>query len=616
MSGTINLKNRVILSVFLLVMVCTASAARTIYVDANAPGADNGSSWADAYNYLQDALAAAIYGDELRIAQGVYMPDQGVGITLGDRTATFQLINGMTLKGGYAGFGEPDPNVRDFELYESILSGDLNGDDIKVSDPCDLLTEPTRAENSYHVVTGSGTDANAVLDGFTITGGNANGSWQYHQDEGGGIHNYRGSPTISNCTISANSASEDGGGIYNTMLSHSILTNCIFNGNSAHWGGGMRNQDGSNPTLTNCKFNANVASGPYATGGGLYGVNGAITNCTFSDNSAQYSGGGLAYCGGPITYCAITGNSSGIEGGGMHCDTLNPPTLTNCTVTGNTARWGGAIYCPSTPTVPPPCPGCPPTPPPKPITFAITNCTFIANSASEDGGAICYRDPGNYFTVNPVLTNCTFSENSAGHDGGAMYHDYYNGKVMLTNCTISRNLAGNNGGGTYRTGGSSTLTNSILWANSDSGGTDESAQIYYTWTMAVNYSCIQGWTGTLGGAGNMDDAPLFDNPNNGDYHLKSQAGRWDPSTKMWMQDEVTSPCIDAGDPGSPIGYEPFPNGGIINIGAYGGTAEASKSYFGKPVCETIVAGDINGDCEVSFKDFALMALHWLGDNNP
>ncbi len=78
-------------------------------------------------------------------------------------------------------------------------------------------------------------------------------------------------------------------------------------------------------------------------------------------------------------------------------------------------------------------------------------------------------------------------------------------------------------------------------------------------------------------------------------------------------DEVTSPCIDAGDPMSPIGLEPFPNGGIINMGAYGGTSEASKSYFGKPVCETIVAGDINGDCEINFKDFWFIALHWLGN---
>jgi hypothetical protein len=97
----------------------------------------------------------------------------------------------------------------------------------------------------------------------------------------------------------------------------------------------------------------------------------------------------------------------------------------------------------------------------------------------------------------------------------------------------------------------------------------------------------------------------------GDYHLKSQAGRWSPPVAEWVIDDVTSPCIDAGEPMTPIGLEPFPNGGIINMGAYGGTAEASKSYFGEPLCETIVAGDVNGDCKVNFLDFRLMALHWL-----
>ncbi|UCD29281.1 MAG: hypothetical protein JSV03_02030, partial [Planctomycetota bacterium] len=113
--------------------------------------------------------------------------------------------------------------------------------------------------------------------------------------------------------------------------------------------------------------------------------------------------------------------------------------------------------------------------------------------------------------------------------------------------------------------------------------------------------------------GNIDADPVFADPNNGDYHLKSQAGRYDPNPPAadWVRDEVTSPCIDASDPNSSIGQEPFPNGGIVKMGVYGGTAEASKSYFGEPVCEIIVAGDINGDCKVDFKDFAIMALHWL-----
>jgi len=102
----------------------------------------------------------------------------------------------------------------------------------------------------------------------------------------------------------------------------------------------------------------------------------------------------------------------------------------------------------------------------------------------------------------------------------------------------------------------------------------------------------------------------------GDYHVRSQAGRWDPVGAGWDQDNATSPCIDAGDPNSPIGYEPFPNGGVVNIGAYGGTAEASKSYFGAPPCEAIFAGDINGDCRVDFADLAILTRHWLAHLPP
>ncbi len=127
--------------------------------------------------------------------------------------------------------------------------------------------------------------------------------------------------------------------------------------------------------------------------------------------------------------------------------------------------------------------------------------------------------------------------------------------------------------------------------------------------IKVDHSDILGesWPG----AGNINVDPLFADTTNGDYHLMSQAGHWDPLAGDWVADDATSPCIDGGDPASPIGYEPFPNGGILNMGAYGATAEASKSWFGKPACETIVSGDINGDCIVDFSDFALLSLHWL-----
>jgi hypothetical protein len=145
--------------------------------------------------------------------------------------------------------------------------------------------------------------------------------------------------------------------------------------------------------------------------------------------------------------------------------------------------------------------------------------------------------------------------------------------------------------------------------------------IYPGATLNVSYCDVEGGLagidsgGTVNwGPGNIDVDPLFVDSYDSDYHLKSQAGRWDVNEGRWTKDGVTSLCIDAGNPTSPIGDEPFPNGGVINMGAYGGTPKASKSYFGEPVCEAAVAGDINGDCKVNFKDFAIMALHWCEDN--
>ncbi len=118
------------------------------------------------------------------------------------------------------------------------------------------------------------------------------------------------------------------------------------------------------------------------------------------------------------------------------------------------------------------------------------------------------------------------------------------------------------------------------------------------------------------GAGNINADPCFVDPGSGDYHLKSQAGRADLNLRNWVLDDSTSPCIDAGNMAEAIAFEPFPNGGIRNMGAYGGTGHASKSYFAAPPCETIVAGDINGDCDVNLRDSAIMAFHWLESSHP
>jgi hypothetical protein len=208
------------MSVFLLAMVLPA-AGKTIYVDDSAAVGGNGQNWATPYRYLQDAMTAAVYGDEIFVGEGVYIPDQNSVYPsgTGSRQATFQLKNGVALRGGYAGLGEPDPDARDIEVYETVLNGDLLGND-----------EPNfvnNGENSYHVVTGSWTDVTAVVDGFIITGGNANGSNENRY--GGGMYNDSGSPTVANCTFSENSAHYSGG-MYNFGGSPKLI-NCTFTGN-------------------------------------------------------------------------------------------------------------------------------------------------------------------------------------------------------------------------------------------------------------------------------------------------------------------------------------------------------------------------------------------------
>jgi hypothetical protein len=567
-------------AVFLALGISSAASAKVIYVDDDATGTYDGASWENAYNFLQDALMFAGAGDEIRVAQGVYKPDDFV---LSDRPSrgreeTFELINGLTLKGGYAGFGEPDPNARNVELYETVLSGDLDGDDIDVPDPCDLPNEPTRAENSYHVLIASVGEAEAILDGFTITAGNANGEgYPLNQGSGGGIQIRwpfdeigEEGPVLTNCTFIENSA-DYGGGVYNDEPAKATLTNCTFTENFADWGGGIGN--GGYPILVNCTFSGNCAGwrgGAMANGE----TRATLEDCTFLENRAEY--GGVMYNG---------------ESGA---------TLTNCTLIGNSAETGGgAVYNHDS-------------------GVTMTNCLVSKNSCSEKGGVVYLRsDDG------ATLTNCILTANSA-QEGGVLYAGGEDSYARLTNCTLTGNRAADNGGALYIDDPEEarlTLTNCILWSDAPQ---EIHPQPPGSETV-ITHSDVQG---IMPDGGNINADPCFVDPGHwdpngtpedsnddffvdGDYHLKSQAGRWDPNSQTWVIDDVTSPCIDAGDPLTPIMHEPFPNGGIINMGAYGGTSEASKSYFGEPVCETIVAGDINGDCVVDFRDFFFIALHWL-----
>ncbi|MGA2499578.1 MAG: right-handed parallel beta-helix repeat-containing protein, partial [Tepidisphaeraceae bacterium] len=283
--------------------------SKTIYVDVNSPApATNGPTWATAYKDLQLALGVAVSGDTIEVADGTYKPTSGT-----DRTISFQLKTGVAIYGGYAGYGATNPDARDVAAYPTILSGDIG-------------TVGTTTDNSYHVVVGSGTTSTAVLDGFTITLGNATGTTDPTQ-RGGGMYNLSGSPTVRNC---------------------------IFTGNSAIWGGGMENWT-SSPTVTNCTFIRNVVSAGGAGGGGMDSTNSSsptVTNCAFNGNVASDGG---------------TGFNAG--GGAVDISFSSFATLTNCTFSGNTAVNGGAMFIYQT-------------------SATVINCTFSGNTANSNGGAV------------------------------------------------------------------------------------------------------------------------------------------------------------------------------------------------------------------------------------
>jgi hypothetical protein len=697
MNNLTNVKTCVVMSVIVVALLCATAAADVIYVDDDASPGGDGLSWPTAYNYLQDALVAAQYGEQIWVAGGTYYPSQPTD-PCDQRTATFQLINGVAIYGGFAGTEDPctfDLADRDFVTNETILSGDLDYNDIDIANPEDLLDEPTRAENSYHVVTGSGTDPNTILDGFTISAGNDNhrlppiivdpnggdiiidpngniiidhvnitagndksfgrvcmcsGSFEpTGLSFGGGMFNNGGNLTVTNCTFSGNSAGK-GGGMYNSSGSNSTVTNCTFSGNlgggdggggmynsesspmvvnctfsgnSAGFdGGGMLNDANSIPMVTNCTFSGNSAGfdggGMYngggivggctfngnsaCGGGGMYNGSGTVEDSSFSGNLADCSGGGISNSTGVITDCSFINNSADYSGGGMY---NSSGTVMGCMFAGNlTYEFGGGMFSDGNP--------------------MIMNCTFIDNRAVGAGGGV--------FNVGskPIMTNCIFLGNLADYSGGGMYNVDAS-SPMVVNCAFSGNEA-STGGGMFNSGGEPniinctfvensaevgggllnfgsgssgpTVTNCILWGNTDSNPPDESAQIHGG-PFVINYSCLQGWTGSFGGIGNIGSNPLFIDIDGADNVIGTEDDNFRLST--------SSPCIDSGDNSViPMGVTTDLYGGQRISGDYIDRGVYEHQYNRPPVAE---AGSnqtaftwINGVAEV--------ALDGSGSSDP
>ncbi|MHC4116632.1 MAG: C10 family peptidase [Planctomycetota bacterium] len=314
----------------------------------------------------------------------------------------------------------------------------------------------------------------------------------------------------------------------------SVLDGLIITGGYHDQGGAVYCSDCAGPTIVNCVFRGNRAS----LGGGVYSESSpTLTNCTFSDNSAD--GGGGLYNNGDTFECT--------------------PILIDCTFRANSASHnGGAVYNLGRRAKP-----------------TMTGCDFLGNSVSEGGGGAMR----NNISGSPIVTNCLFAGNSAATSGGAIRNSN-GGNTKLTNCTFGENSAANGTAfaSTPDDGNAQApcvfqAVNCIFWDGGDEIHNDDDSVI------DVTFSNVQEGGGRFPfpGEGNMDADPHFADSENGDYHLRSKAGRWDVDSESWIIDETKSPCIDAGDAKMALGSEPPPNGGVINMGAYGGTARASKS---------------------------------------
>ncbi len=443
----------------------------TLYVIVNGTGAC--SSWTDACG-LQSALGMSEPGDQIWVAAGTYVP-----ANILDRTISFVLKSGVTIYGGFPAEGG-DWDTRNIESNLTVLSGEIG---IIGAD-----------DNSFHVVIAKEVDSSAILDGFTITGGNANGesiadkigggisielgtptlseiifSNNSAARYGGGMYNNQSNPTLNNVTFLENNALVGGGGIYNISSnpaltdvaiannqgqqgagmyndnsSSPILTHVIISGNSStDNGGGMYNINSSSPTLTDVDINNNSSS----RGGGIYNENSSspiLTDVVINHNSSSIGGGMYNYFNSnpSLTNTIISNNSAHGYGGGLYSSQSSNPVLINTTFTSNTADKGSGMYS-------------------RDCNIALISVTFLENSAIDEGGGMAN------ISCTTTLTRVTFNGNTAGRSGGGMYNA--DSKLLLNDVDFSDNTISGiitaNGGGMYNRRGEVELTNVTFSSN-------------------------------------------------------------------------------------------------------------------------------------------------------
>jgi len=441
--------SRNILSIFAItVAIAIAALAQgqvTYYVDVSC-GDDSWDGTNPVCQYpdgpkvtIQAAIVIATDGDEIIVAPGTYYEaidfggkaidlhsSAGRGVTTIDATGLNTSV--VTCSGG-EGLGTVLEGFTITRGNAHLGGGMLNESSSPTVTNC-IFTENTAAAHGGGMCndwSSSPAVTNCIFTG-NIAGSN-----------GGGMYNYLGSTIVSDCTFTGNTAAS-GGGMQNTSSSPTI-TDCVFEANEADDGGGMYNSNNSNPDITNCMFTNNSAHASDQTprgGGGVYndGSSPTIDNCIFTANIAPDDGGGILNANGSspaISYCTFTDHTSGyVDGGGIYNHTSNP-IITNCDFDNN---GGGAI-----------------------VNFDTTSSTIIQNCNFTNCGYTGIRN----YNSHPVVSGCSFSENAANL-GAGMFNE--NSSPMVFECVFTSNSADSAGGGIVnKVNSNSTIINCIFAMN-------------------------------------------------------------------------------------------------------------------------------------------------------
>ncbi|MEM8488467.1 MAG: T9SS type A sorting domain-containing protein [Bacteroidota bacterium] len=366
-------------------------AQNVVYVNQAATGANTGASWGDAFIFLQDALDAAQSGDEIWVAAGIYRPDRGMNVSEGDRNATFSLKSNVGIYGGFVG-DESNRISRDTARNKTVFSGDLLEDD---SDRV-FADEPSRQDNSYHVITAIDLSDLTVLDGLFISDGNTGGA--SFGTKGAGLFVSQADLKLDGVTVEANTSLYGGGGMYVFNSKLTVLNSFLLNNTAAlpppgldGEGGGIYYLSGDSLVVENTVFKGNSAS----DGGGLWqdAETAQINGVSFLANSAVLGGGFYNFKSDAYIINTFWGGNEAIVGAGGLMNENSDPHLTNVIFSGN--RTTGDLL---------------------------------------GGGAVM-----NYES-NPRFINSVFNKNNAVGRGGVMTNDF-NSNVTLINCILGDNTA-------------------------------------------------------------------------------------------------------------------------------------------------------------------------------